>query len=428
MAKVSFILINKKREISAVRAQIVHNRIKYVFNPKVSVEVQYFSKGRVKASAEAGAINNKLEAVEAAMKNAIVYYNKSFTTPTQEQFERIVEKFLGGDNAIQISRKEQNLIEYIERYISECGLSAETKKGYNTTLNKLREFSQGREITFDEVTLLFEKRFKKWLIKQDYSKNYIWSIIKNLKKFMKDAERIDKLHSNRDYEEFEMQSETADTIYLTMPELYKLLNLEFTDEMISQEYKETRPANIERIRKSLIKANYKFLIGAVCAMRVSDYSRILNVDLGLGIITITPKKGSSLRKPEPIKLPIHPIMREIINRGFRIDTEVPAFMINRQIKIICKLAKINSPITCRITKGGELQETVKEKWKWITSHTARRSGATNMYRSGVPLRLIRACTGHKTDEMVLKYIKANIEDNLDELMKCRYYSDLEIKF
>lgn len=421
MAKVSFILINKKREISAVRAQIVHNKIKYVYNPKVSVEVQCFNKGRVKASSEAGAINNKLEAVEAAMKNAIVYYNKSFATPTQEQFERTVDKFLKGDNAIQISRREQNLIVYIESFIADCGLSERTIKGYNTTLNKLREFSQGKDITFDEVTLLFEKRFKKWLLKQDYSKNYIWTIIKNLKKFMKDAERIDKLHCNRDYESFEMQSETADTLYLTLPELYKLLNIKFTDEMISKEYKETRPANIERIRRSLINVNYKFLLGAVCAMRVSDYSRILDIDLNEDIITVLPKKGASLRKPEPIKLPIHPILREIINRGFDINTEVAAFMINRQIKTICKMAGINELITCRITKGGELQEIVKEKWEWITSHTARRSGATNMYKSGVSLRLIRACTGHKTDEMVLKYIKANIDDNLEELRKCQYY-------
>ncbi len=422
MSKVSFVLINSKREVSAIRAKVVYNGVQYTYNPHVSIDVHLFNKGRCRASQEAGSINNKLDAVEAAIMNTIIYFNRSFTTPSQDQFKEKVERFLAGDNAIQINRKDQDLLTYIDKFIKDSGMSLETKKGYTTARNKIAEFQAGKKsLTFNDITFSFEKQFNRWLIKNNYSRNYIGTIIKNLKRFMKEADRVDKLHTNRDYEEFVVDAETADTIFLTMKELEKIHKLEFTDKIIAKYYVEARPVNVETIRQSLEAVRKKFLIGAVCAMRVSDYSRILDVDKNNNFITIIPKKGASLRKPEPIKMPIHKIFKDIIDSGFDISTPVADFMINRQIKTICQMVDINDMIVCHTTKGGKLVEDSKPKWEWVTSHTARRSGATNMYLSGVPLRLIRVCTGHKSDEMLLKYIKAAISDNLEELRKFKYF-------
>ena len=46
----------------------------------------------------------------------------------------------------------------------------------------------------------------------------------------------------------------------------------------------------------------------------------------------------------------------------------------------------------------------------ITSHTARRSFATNAYAAGVPLASIMAVTGHSREEKLRVYLKLQAED------------------
>ncbi len=48
---------------------------------------------------------------------------------------------------------------------------------------------------------------------------------------------------------------------------------------------------------------------------------------------------------------------------------------------------------------------MKLKWKLVTSHTARRSFATNAYKAGVPMPSIVKITGHKKTTTFLNYIK-----------------------
>ena len=58
-----------------------------------------------------------------------------------------------------------------------------------------------------------------------------------------------------------------------------------------------------------------------------------------------------------------------------------------------------------ITRGGRKVTTAYEKWQLVTSHTGRRSFATNLYKSGFPAISIMQITGHKTEAAFMKYIK-----------------------
>jgi integrase len=52
-----------------------------------------------------------------------------------------------------------------------------------------------------------------------------------------------------------------------------------------------------------------------------------------------------------------------------------------------------------------------EKWTEITTHTARRSFATNAYLSGsLDVYQIMRCTGHKTEASFLLYLKLDGKD------------------
>ena len=80
--EVCFSLDNPKREISTIRGYISYSGQRYDFPTGESVKVKMFRNQRCKASPEAPAINNKLIAVEAAMKNAILYYKQNFKVPS----------------------------------------------------------------------------------------------------------------------------------------------------------------------------------------------------------------------------------------------------------------------------------------------------------------------------------------------------------
>ena len=52
----------------------------------------------------------------------------------------------------------------------------------------------------------------------------------------------------------------------------------------------------------------------------------------------------------------------------------------------------------------------------VSSHTARRSFATNLYKSGFTSISIMAMTGHKTEKAFLTYIKVTEEEHAQLLM------------
>jgi integrase len=84
---------------------------------------------------------------------------------------------------------------------------------------------------------------------------------------------------------------------------------------------------------------------------------------------------------------------------------------NVYIKEVAKLAKIKDLTHKAITKGGTNVSKQFEKHELVTSHTARRSFATNLYKSGFPAISIMKITGHKTETAFLKYIKVTPEEH-----------------
>ena len=51
------------------------------------------------------------------------------------------------------------------------------------------------------------------------------------------------------------------------------------------------------------------------------------------------------------------------------------------------------------TKGGIRETTISKKWELITTHTARRSFASNAYLQNVPTISIMKITGHRTEKV-----------------------------
>lgn len=103
-------------------------------------------------------------------------------------------------------------------------------------------------------------------------------------------------------------------------------------------------------------------------------------------------------------VPLKPIVREyILNRP---QIEVDDTTYNRIIRNICRKCGITDKV--KVFKAGKEMEG--EKWEYVSSHTARRSCASNLYLKGLDLYTISRFLGHSSADMTAKYICCGIRE------------------
>jgi integrase len=171
--------------------------------------------------------------------------------------------------------------------------------------------------------------------------------------------------------------------------------------------------------KRLDKARDLFIIGCYTGLRFSDLNQISPdnfINNGTQLKVKTEKTG------EFVVIPLHRTVKEIVQKY---ENSIPDVLSNQKmneyIKEVAKLAELNERISISITKGGEKQSDVFEKWQLVTTHTARRSFATNMYLLDIPTISIMKITGHRTEKAFLLYIKITQEENANKLLNHPFF-------
>ena len=107
-----------------------------------------------------------------------------------------------------------------------------------------------------------------------------------------------------------------------------------------------------------------------------------------------------------VYVPINEKIRNIISRNNgKLPYYVHQSVINERIKSICKKAKIDYNYSVERTYGTKKIVETKPKYKFIATHTARRSFCTNAYMANVPVHHIMAISGHKTEKIFMNYVK-----------------------
>lgn len=171
------------------------------------------------------------------------------------------------------------------------------------------------------------------------------------------------------------------------------------------------------------KDNYKivrdyFVIGCLTALRYSDYSRLGPenfVDRNIAIKTKKTKK--------PVVVPMHPFVREILQKYNNVLPK--AFSIqyfNKTIKEVCRKVGITDLVAYERHKGLNMISIVKPKCDLISSHTARRSAATNMFLAGISTLRIMKITGHNSEQIFMKYIRVSNEENALTLSAHQFFN------
>jgi integrase len=266
-------------------------------------------------------------------------------------------------------------------------ISPNTLKTYVSTYRHLLDYQKTlkRDIQFKDIDLDFYNDYSEYLIKTMLLGSSIGKDIKIIKMVMNDAtERGANTNLAFKSKRFAVIKQDSESIYLNEDELREMQSLDLAKD---------KP--LERVRDL-------FLIGARTGLRFSDLSKLKAENIKDGFINITQTKTG-----QRVVIPEHKAVRQIMNNyNGNLPPSISNQKMNDYLKKIGKLMpslNISSDIFSK--KAGLKNSDAFAKWELLTTHTARRSFATNQYKAGIPAITIMSITGHSTEKSFLKYIK-----------------------
>jgi integrase len=306
--------------------------------------------------------------------------------------------------------KDETLIEFIDTYITTAKnrINTKTKKPISKIhLQNLRQLKvkllafskQVRKVDFNTIDLDFYDKFTAYLFKQGYGINTVGKYIRQLKTILNDA--TDRgINTNYAYKskKFVAANIPADTIYLNESELDELFYLDLSEDK-----------KLERVRDL-------FLVGCYTGLRFSDFTNIKPENIRGDFFELTTQKTNT-----DVVVPIHPRLREIMARyeGKTINSLPPSISnqkMNEYLKEICAMVDIlNDSINTKTNKGNFIVNTDSPKYMKVSTHTARRSFATNQYNKGIPASILMKITNHATESAFYRYIKVTPKENAQRL-------------
>lgn len=348
--------------------------------------------------------NARLNLIENGINTAFRKLLNDGIQPDNKKLKTTLEDVIS-DNIVK--PKKITLIEFVDRYIKECELTRRkgTVKSYKTTFNYLKKYQSytNRDLDFNSITLEFYNKFLIFLTKEfNLSANTVGKHIKTIKIFLNEAtERGHNQNLEYKKKKFKVLKEESENIYLTVSDLKIIEDLKLDD------------------KKRLDKVRDLFLIGCFTGLRFSDFTQIKkeNIIQRKSMLQIRTQKTG-----ERVYIPLHRVVKSILKKyDYHLPKAYTNQVMNRYLKELMEIAGFNDMIEKSITKGGEIQKNTIPKYQMVTTHTARRSFATNLYLADVPTLSIMKITGHRTEKSFLKYIKVTQEQNADKLLNHPFF-------
>lgn len=360
--------------------------------------------------------------------------------------------------------ERMTLNKYIDLYLSQIESGArQTDKGTNYSPNTVKavkaamlqwkEFQKSikRKIDFDDIDIQVYHEYTAWLKKKNYSINSVGKCISNLKVIL-EAARSEEYHTNVKYtdKKFKSTRVEVDSIYLPKEDLDRLMAVDCSKVLaicraMDKEAGEDEPIDDKQNGKGYEIARDIFMVGCWTAQRVSDYNNIRKDQIDyftrkfvaqepdpndpskmIDVIKTETKTVINIRQQKTGAKVAIPCSSQLLSILEKYDYNLPHLAdqnINDYIKLVAKAAGMTEKIEIVTTKGGVPKKEYIPKYDLIHTHTARRTGATLMYLSGMDIYDIMKITGHSSPATLKKYIKANELEVLGKIMDKYNYFD-----
>jgi integrase len=294
----------------------------------------------------------------------------------------------------QKSPQPVELAKYITQYANRSRRPREYKRKFWALAEKIKEFQELRETVLmtDSFTFnLFEDFVFHLKNKHNFRNSTMRSYAAQLKTALNAAAR-DGHKTEMAFHEYKLKTEESVAIYLTTAEIETI--------------------NALKLKKDAALVRDRFIIGCCTGLRYSDYAKLGTENMLNGTFSLKTKKTG-----EKVIVPVHWMILDVLKRN---NGEFPKYNSSQQnfnkiVKTICRRAKISDPVLVERTEGFKVVKKKLPKHSLVSSHTARRSFATNMYLAGVPVAKIMLCTGHRTESSFFRYIRIDKQENANEL-------------
>ena len=279
---------------------------------------------------------------------------------------------------------EVGFLAYMDRYIArEKTLSEGTLKLYRSAHRHLSNFVKtiGKEsLTAYDFTPAFVNEFRNYLYDLNCMESGQRQILKKIKKLLR-LSRKQGLHDATEWEKISVPKEPAtNKIYLTESEMQLLYDFDLSH----------NPA--------LKKERDRFWLAYKFMMRYSDIVRVRHENL----VSLKDKQFivyTSSKTKIKATIPVGQKALDLLKAyDWKLDFTSNQ-QANRELKRIVSMAGINQIV--------EQDGTSAPKSQFVTFHTARRSGATNAYLSGISLKIIADVGGWKKFTTLQVYLRAS---------------------
>ncbi len=324
--------------------------------------------------------------------------------------------------------------EFFEEFIDKWGKTPNPRTGtvpqentiwnYKNTLRRYKDYLNDNKIQdsfklFDED---FQQKFDDYLLnEQELVMNTIVSTHSQLKTMLRAAYEKGYI-KNRTFLSWVSKSQQLPPIYLTDDELKQIYNFKFTKKIKKENHIDDN-SHIEE-SKDL------FIIASRTGLRYGDMTRLEMADWDIQEKMV---KMSNQKTHRVIHIPLHEEVLAIYNKyNGKLPKIVDKSRYNEHIRMCAKLTGIDKMTPTFYWDKGRLFPTAKHKYELISSHTARRSFATNLFLACKSSSLCMAVTGHTTEAnfkryigidqkemavMLKKYINLNTQDTNEEFDK-----------
>lgn len=255
------------------------------------------------------------------------------------------------------------------------------------------------EGTFAMFNKNFESSMEHWMLSvKDYTPNTVAATFSVMKVWLKMAEE-DGLITDKSFHSWKSKGFDVQHIYLTEEEIRKIYELDFT------ELNRLHPNSAQEATRDL------FVLATQIGLRYDDLNRLnsSNWDIENRTVQVHTKKTI-----KTVLVPLTQIAVEIYkkyNGNFPRPQEKGKY--NPQLRKIGEKAGITQIVYVKSNEGGKIHIEEKKKFELMSSHTARRSFATNLYKRCRNSRMVMAFTGHTTEESFRKYICIEQEEMAD---------------
>lgn len=278
---------------------------------------------------------------------------------------------------------ESNPIDWFNHYIETiCTAKRTSKTQYKRHLKVFEAFIKEKNIrlnSFSQFTYEIMKKFELYLIDRGQMVRTINDRMTVLILLLNAAEnysRID-LKKNRINKYKKLDNKVKDELkeYLTEDEICRIYKLDLVG------------------RKKI--ARDIFVAQCCLGQRISDMSLDESIVREDEIELIQRKTSQRVTIPFSIFPIVKDILREY-NNSFPSNIVNDRPFLNRTIREIAKEAAINELCIEKKQIGNEIKVNKKEKWKLVTTHTARHSFICNALLKGHSKEHLMKITGHKT--------------------------------